>query len=201
METMKIRFYYILMCIIFLFSVAPMNSFAEGNESHQQAVTVKGVVTENSTAEPLIGVSVAVKGTGIGVATGADGSYTINAPNKDAILTFSYLGYAYQEVKLDGRTTIDISMEEDSQLLDEVVVVAYGTQKKGSMTSSVSTIGAKEIANRPVMNLSSTLAGTASGVQITQGRGTPGDESVSIRVRGTGSFNNSDPLILVDGVV
>ncbi len=200
MKTMKIGFYYILMCIIFLFSAVPMNSFANENESQQQPITVKGTVIDTS-GEPLIGVSVTIKGTSVGVATDINGKYSINAPNGDAVIAFNYLGYAYQEVKLERRTVIDITMEEDAQMLDEVVVVGYGTQKKGSMTGSVSTVGAEKIANRPVMNLSTTLGGTAPGVNVTQGRGNPGDENVAIRVRGTGSFNNSAPLILVDGVV
>ena len=202
MKTMKIRFYYIAMCIIFLFAaVTPVSVFAnEANEMQQQAVTVNGKVTD-PTGDPIPGVRVAVKGTNIGVATNVSGEYSLTVPSASAVLTFNYLGYAAQEAGLNGRTVINIQMSEDAQMLDEVVVVGYGTQKKIHLTGSVSAVGAEKLENRPVMNFSSSLAGLAPGVRVTQGRGDPGNESVSINIRGTSSINGGSPMVLVDGTV
>lgn len=116
-------------------------------------------------------------------------------------MQISYIGYNTQEVKITSTTqTLNIKMVEDSETLDEVVVVGYGVQKKVNLSGSVSSVSSEKIANRPVMNLGQALVGAAPGVRVTQGSGNPGDESIGIQVRGQGSFNNSSPLVLVDGV-
>lgn len=197
---MKIRFLYTAMCIIFLFMVYPMSSFATINEQYQQAITVRGTITD-LTGEPLVGVSVVIKGTTVGVSTDADGRYEISVPNSDAVLEITYIGFQPQEIKVGNRTTIDVVLDEVGQNLEEVVVVGYGVQKKINLTGAVSAVGSEKLANRPVSNLSSSLAGLAPGVRVTQGSGRPGAESVSINIRGIASMNASSPMILVDGSV
>lgn len=197
---MKIRFFCTTMCMFFLFMVAPVNSFATVNEVYQQSITVKGKVTDNA-GEPLPGVSIILKGTTTGVMTDIDGNYSINVPNSNAVLTISYMGFVPQEHKVGNNTTLNIVLVEQSTNLDEVVVVGYGVQKKVNLTGSVAAVGADKLINRPTPNLSTALAGLAPGVRVTQGRGNPGDENVSILIRGLGSINASSPMILVDGVV
>lgn len=196
---MKIRFLH-LMCIVFLTAVTSMSSFAGINES-LQAIVVKGMVTDKS-GEPLIGVSVTVKGTSSGVITNSDGYYSISVSNNNAILVFSYLGFSSQEHKVGASTSIDVIMEEDTQSLDEVVVVAYGTQKKVNLTGSVSTIGAGKLENRSTPNLSTSLAGLASGVSVRQSTGNPGSDGANIRIRGVGTFSGDylGPMVIVDGI-
>jgi TonB-linked SusC/RagA family outer membrane protein len=165
----------------------------------QNVITAQGQILDQKNMEPMIGATVLEKGTSNGTVADIEGNYSIKV-KEGATLIISSIGYKTVEVAAkSGRTTI--ALEEDSELLDEVVVVGYGVQKKVNLTGAVASVGSEKIANRPVMNLGTTLAGVAPGVRVTQGRGNPGDEAVSIRVRGTGSFNSSDPLILVDGVV
>jgi TonB-linked SusC/RagA family outer membrane protein len=165
----------------------------------QNVITAQGQILDQKNKEPMTGATVLEKGTSNGTIADLGGNYSIKV-KEGATLVISSIGYITIEVAAkSGHTTI--VLEEDSELLDEVVVVGYGVQKKVNLTGSVASVGSEKIANRPVMNLSTTLAGVAPGVRVTQGRGNPGDESVSIRIRGTGSFENSDPLILVDGVV
>ncbi|MDR1610857.1 MAG: TonB-dependent receptor [Candidatus Symbiothrix sp.] len=163
----------------------------------QQSSPISGVVSDAS-GEPLTGVSVVIKQSTVGTVTDIDGKYSIQA-KPDAVLVFSYIGYAGQEIPVGNRTTIDVTLKENDALLDEVVVVGYGVQKKVNLTGSVSTVSAEQIANRPGTSLGTALAGIAPGVNVLQGRGKPGDEAVSFNFRGQGSFNNSSPLILVDG--
>ncbi len=164
---------------------------------------ITGIVTDNTTGEPLVGVSVGVKGTSIGGTTDGNGRYSLTTSNQDVILVFNYLGYKSKEVKIGSSKVFDIALEEDVQLLDEVVVVGYGTQKKANLTGSVSSIASEKIENRPVANLSSSLSGLAAGVTVRQGSGNPGSDGASIRIRGVGTFNNDyrGPMIIVDGSV
>lgn len=201
MKTMKIRFFYTLTCIIFLFMASPMNSFATVNEVHQQAITIKGTVTD-MTGEPLPGVSVVVKGTTTGVMTDIDGKYSINVPNREATLVISYMGFKTQEHKVGDKTTFDIVLEDQSQDLDEVVVVGYGVQKKVNLTGSVSSIDSKKIENRAAPNLSSSLTGLATGVSVRQSSGNPGSNGANIRVRGLGTFSGDHrgPMVIIDGI-
>ncbi|GHT11896.1 SusC/RagA family TonB-linked outer membrane protein [Bacteroidia bacterium] len=193
MLKMKLALFFMLSFILGI----PANGYSENT---QQEILVSGVITDSS-GEELIGVSISVKGTNAGTSSGIDGKYSIAVPNNAAVLVFSYLGYATQEIPVNGKTSINVVLSEDTQLLDEVVVVGYGTQKKINLTGSVASVDSKKLENRAVTNLSAALGGLAPGIRVTQGRGNPGDESVSIRFRGTTSFNASDPLVLVDGVV
>ena len=162
---------------------------------------VSGVVKEAS-GENAIGVSVLLKGTSIGTITDAMGNYSIQVPNGDAILVFSYLGYLPQEHKVGTQTTINITMQEDVQSLDEVVVVGYGTQKKVNLTGAVATIDSKTLTNRPIQNVSTALQGLMSGVTVMSGGGAPGLDGSTIRVRGLSTLNTgyASPYVLVDGI-
>jgi TonB-linked SusC/RagA family outer membrane protein len=149
--------------------------------------------------EPLSGVSVSVKGTSTGAVTDAQGTYRLNVP-ENATLVFSYIGYVTQEVAVNSQTTVSVKLAEDMQSMDEVVIVGYGVQKKMSLTGSVATVSAKEIQNIPVSNLTAALSGRLSGVSINQFTGSPGTSS-SLSIRAKGTWNNADPLYVIDGVV
>ncbi|MFV0329133.1 MAG: SusC/RagA family TonB-linked outer membrane protein [Dysgonomonas sp.] len=196
---MKIRFFCTLACMLFLFMVASMHSFAAVNEVYQ-SITVKGKVTDNI-GEPLPGVSIVLKGTTTGVMTDIDGNYSISVPNNNAVLTISYVGFVPQEHKVGNNLTLDVVLVEQSTDLDEVVVVGYGVQKKINLSGSVASVDSKKIENRAVTNLATSIAGLAPGVRVTQTSGNPGSEGVNISFRGTTSINANSPLILVDGVV
>lgn len=166
-----------------------------------QTRTVSGIVTDES-GEPIIGVSVLVKGTTNGSITDINGNFSISAAPGNVLL-LKYLGYKDLEIKVTSQASrIRAVMEEDTQNLDEVVVVGYGTQKKVNLTGAVSAVTGEEIAKRPVANTSTMLQGQMPGVRITSDKGQPGNESVQIRVRGQGTYSSagSNPLILINGV-
>ncbi|MDR1153578.1 MAG: TonB-dependent receptor [Bacteroidales bacterium] len=167
----------------------------------QQGIPIRGTVTD-AAGEPLPGVNVAVKGTTVGVVTDAGGKYAISVPGREAVLLYSFIGYMKTEQTVGDRTTIDVSMNEDMQQIEEVVVVGYGTQKKVNLTGSVSSVDMSTMTeSRPITSLSSGLAGLASGVTVTAtSGGQPGWDGATIRVRGQGTTNNSDPLVVIDGV-
>ncbi len=167
----------------------------------QQQKTVSGKVTD-STGGSLPGVSVVVKGTTTGSITDANGKYSLTNIPANAILQFSFVGMKMQEISASGKTTIDVTLVEDAIGLEEVVAIGYGTQKKVNLTGSIASVSGDEMIKRPVTNAAAMLQGNLSGVQITQNSGEPGNESISIRIRGTGTFSSagSDPLVLVDGV-
>ena len=173
-----------------------------GSESiasiQQQTITVSGVVMGND-GEPLMGVNVVEKGTTNGPITDLDGKYTLNVgPN--AVLQFSYIGYVSSDIAVNGQRTVNVTMKEDSQNLDEVVVVGYGTVRKADLAGSVSVLDNKAFKDQPIKQVSDALQGRVSGVQV-QSSGVPGG-TVKIRVRGSGSINRSnDPLYVIDGIV
>ena len=159
-------------------------------------MTVTGTVTDASNL-PIPGVTVTVDGTDQGTTTDVDGKYSIEVTSSN-VLTFSFIGYASQSVAVGARTTIDVQLAEDTQALDEVVVVGYGTQAKKDITGSVAVVSRDAIAEQPVSSFAEALQGRAAGVTITNAGGPAGDSQ--IRIRGVGSVNGSDPLIIVDGV-
>ncbi|MBC5632032.1 SusC/RagA family TonB-linked outer membrane protein [Parabacteroides hominis] len=163
-----------------------------------QQKPIKGTVVD-ATGEPLIGVNVSVKGTTIGIITDIDGKYTLEVPT-NATLVFSYIGYRTQELPVGNQTTINITMQEDTQNIDEVVVVGYGVQKKETVTGSVSTLKGDDLVKSPVANLSNAIAGKMSGVVTYQRSGEPGYDGATIRIRGSNTLGNNDPLIVIDGV-
>ena len=167
-----------------------------------QVTKVTGVVVDADTDEPIIGASVLVKGTTIGTITDLDGKYEItNIPAGSKALQVSYVGMRTVEVPITTSAAQKIVMHPDAQVIDEVVVVAYGTAKKSSFTGSASTVGAQTLEKRSITNVTSALEGNTTGVQVTSATGQPGD-AASIRVRGFGSVNaSSAPLMVVDGAI
>ena len=164
------------------------------------AQQVTGIV-QDVNGEPMIGVSVVVYGTNQGTITDINGNFSVNAKSTDQ-LVFSYVGYKTQYVKVLNRTAIPVVMQEDSELLDELVVVGYDTQKKVNLTGSVSSLPSEVMDNRPIVQASTALQGTMPGVTVSTHGGAPGDDSPSIRVRGLGTFGTSSsaPLVLIDGI-
>ena len=147
---------------------------------------------------PVIGANVMVKGTTNGTITDMDGRFTLDVP-KDAVLEVSYIGYSTQTVKVGGQKSLSIMLREDTQALDEVVVVGYGTQKKVNLTGAVAQVTAKDLENRPVSNATQILQGTMPNVNITFSTGEPGAGG-TINIRGQASINGGEPLVLIDGV-
>lgn len=166
----------------------------------QQAKHITGRVLDPNN-EPVIGANVMVKGTTIGTVTDADGNFILDVP-EGAVLQISYIGYIEQSIPVGNKSVISVILKEDSQALDEVVVVGFGTQKKLNLTGAVTAVMGEEMAKRPVVNTATMLQGQIPGLRVNQGLGTPGDESATFRVRGQGTFSDagSDPLILVNGV-
>jgi len=163
-----------------------------------QDLSVKGKVLDEA-GLPLPGVTVLIQGTSLGTATDMDGNYEIKAAS-NGILVFSFIGYTNAKETVNGRTQIDVKLMPQSESLNEVVVVGYGTQKKSVVTGAISSVKAKDLENLPITRIEQALQGRASGVTITSNSGQPGSNS-TIRVRGTTSFNNNDPLWVVDGVI
>ena len=159
---------------------------------------VRGQVTD-SKGESLIGVSVKVKGTAIGVSTDANGRYTINVPDGSSVLVFTYIGYTTKEVSMSGRTSLDVTLEQNTEALQEVVVVGYGTQKKSDLTGSVVSVTSKDIKDQAFSNINQALQGKVAGVSFTSTSGDPG-ENVNVRIRGLNTFGGSGPLYVVDGM-
>ncbi|MDF9831144.1 TonB-dependent receptor [Parabacteroides sp. PF5-6] len=177
------------------------NAEAAITASPQQAkITIKGVVSDAS--GPIIGANVVEKGTTNGTITNFDGEFTLSVA-ANATLVISYIGYIEQQIPVNNQTTFNILLAEDTQALDEVVVVAYGVQKKVNLTGSVSSIGSKKLESRAVPNLSTSLVGLAPGMTVRQTSGNPGSDGASIRIRGIGTFdsNSRGPMVIVDGSV
>lgn len=154
----------------------------------------------DSNGEPLYGVNIQVKGTGTGTATDLEGYFNLEDIDENAILVISYIGYQTQEVAVAGKSNLTITLIPDSQLLDEVVVVGYGIQKKSNITGAISSIRSRDLENVPNGRIEQALQGRVSGVTIMQNSGQPGSSS-TIRIRGITTFNNNEPLYVVDGVV
>ncbi len=170
-----------------------------GTTDGQKNILVTGKVT-NDAGSPVAGVSVVVKGTNAGTVTDASGNFRISVPGNDAVLIISSVGYAEQAVPVNGRTEINVVLVASQQVLDQVVVVGYGTQKKKDLTGAVDVIDSKDLENRPNTQFGYAIEGKAAGVQVVRSSGQP-QAGFSIRVRGTSSItSNSDPLYIVDGV-
>lgn len=200
---MQKRFKYVSMLLFFGgMSIGMTNAFNTSEVSDvrivQQNSVCKGVINDASGAG-IIGASVLVKGSTNGTITNMDGDFTLNGVKKGDVIIVSYMGYKTQEVKWDG-TPIHLILKEDTEVLDEIVVVGYGVQKKVNLSGSVASIDSKELQNRPIQNLTNGLQGLMPGVTITGTNGAPGMDNGSIRVRGTGTLNTASPYILIDGV-
>lgn len=164
-------------------------------------INVSGTVTSQASGETLPGVTVVVKGTNTGAVTDLDGRYNIEVPNSNDILVFSSIGYLTQEVPVNGRSAINVVMEEDIASLDEVVVVGYGTQRKSDLTGAVASIKSEKLLDRQSFSVSQALQGRLPGVDVYANTAAPG-EPARIRVRGINSINSGvDPLFVVDGII
>ena len=173
-------------------------AIASSNAIEQQTETCKGVV-KDAMGETVIGASVVVKGTTNGTITGIDGDFTLSGVPEGSILVISYVGYVTQEVKFNGQP-LNVILKEDSQTLEEVVVVGYGVQKKANLTGAVATVNAKALESRPVSSVSAAIAGQMPGVTAIQSSGAPGSQAADITIRGKNSINAASPLVIVDGV-
>ncbi|WP_053827054.1 SusC/RagA family TonB-linked outer membrane protein [Lascolabacillus massiliensis] len=166
----------------------------------QQAKTIRGVVTEQNTNDPLPGTSVYVKGTTVGTITDMDGRYQLNVPSEDAVLVFSFIGKRTVEQSVRGATVIDVVMEDDATMLEELVYTGYMTQRKADLTGSVSMATSSDIIKNPSANAMKALQGKLSGVHITTNGGNPA-EDVNIQIRGLSSLSGGvKPLIVLDGM-
>lgn len=180
-----------------------VSSRVGGSDVVQQDKNVKvtGVVLDG-TGMAIIGATVQVKGGAQGVITDLDGRFSITVPSKNATLTVSYIGYKSEEVKLKGKTNLTVRLLEDVQTLQEVTVVAYGVQKKATLTGAISSVGTESLLKSPSASVANSLAGQLPGVSSMQASGAPGADDAKIFVRGVGSLTEAGatPLILVDGV-
>ncbi|EOZ95331.1 TonB-dependent receptor [Indibacter alkaliphilus LW1] len=169
----------------------------EKSNSLQAEINVSGVVTDEA-GEPLPGATVSVEGTSLGTITDIDGQYTIEVPD-DAVLVVSFIGFESRRIPVNGRSIIDVGLTPDTSSLEEVVVVGYGTQKRANLTGSVAEIETEDLVSRPFSSTVNALQGVSPGVTVTTGSGAPGSQG-TIRVRGIGTLNNSNPLVIIDGV-
>ncbi len=149
---------------------------------------------------PVIGANVSVKGTTIGTVTNLDGEFSLTVPD-GAVLMITYIGFVSQEIRIGNQSSFRVVLLEDTQALEELVVVGYGVQKKVNVTGSVSAIGSEAIQSRPVTSTTTAMQGILAGVTVIQNSGQPGSENTKIRIRGTGTLNNSNPMYVVDGLV
>ena len=183
----------------------PVSAGEEVTEKHaaalplQKKVTITGVVKD--ALGPVVGANVVEKGTTNGTVTDMEGRFSLQV-SSNAVLIISYIGYIDQAIPVNGKSSFTVLLKEDSQALDEVVVVGYGTQKKVNMTGAVASVDmSKMVDSRPITSLSAGLAGMAPGVSVTAGNGgRPGNDGATIRVRGQGTLNDSNPLVIIDGV-
>mgnify|MGYP003671000035 CR=1 FL=1 len=166
----------------------------------QSNSTISGTVTDTGN-QPLPGASIVLKGTTTGTQTDFDGNFILDKIPSNGILVVSYVGYTTKEVPISNQQQITISLQEDAQALDEVVVVGYGTQKKADLTGAITTIKSEDIEKTPNSNVMQSLQGKVAGLQVTS-TGSPGD-SPTVRIRGVSSYNNggnTNPLYVVDGM-
>lgn len=177
------------MAFLCLYLMLPLGIFA-------QSISVTGVVKDAS-GETVIGATVREKGADNATVTDLNGNYTIRVAPK-AALVFSYVGYKNAEVNVGGRTSVSVTLQEDNHTLNELVVIGYGTMKKSDLTGAVGSLAAKDMENAPVANIGQAMQGKIAGLQVVDA-GKPGD-NVSIKIRGLGSINNCDPLVVIDGV-
>ncbi|WP_422351153.1 TonB-dependent receptor [Flagellimonas sp.] len=166
----------------------------------QRSFVVRGMVKDNN-EQPLPGANIVEKGTSNGTQTDFDGNFEIMVEDEDAVLIVSFLGFVTKEVIVDGRSSLELTLQEDSAKLDEVVVVGYGTQKVTNLTGSVAVISEDQLENRQVNNTSNLLAGLGAGITVVSDGGSPGSDGSSISIRGNTTFGGSnEPLVIIDGV-
>lgn len=175
----------------FLFLLFAYQAFAQ--------IPISGVITDAATGEALIGATVALKGESGGATTDIDGRFRLEAGSERSILFIAYVGYVTQEIPVGAQRDFKITLLENSSVLDEIVVVGYGSQKRSNISGAVSTIHTEEITAMPVLRTEQALQGRVAGVTVVQNSGSPGS-ALTVRVRGTSSIGSSDPLYIVDGI-
>lgn len=188
---------------LFLLLIPLLSLFTVFNAYAQQVMVTGQVTDETNFGMP--GVNVQVKGTTIGVITDMDGNYSIEVPNSKSVLVFSFIGYTTQEIAVKNQKKIDVLLKEDTQTLEEVVVVGMGTQKRNTITAAVATVNQDAIVNRPVTDVTSALQGNVAGLNFASDAsesGTGGElgGEIKFNIRGIGSINGGEPYVLVDGV-
>jgi len=182
----------LLKCLLILASISGSNGvFAQ--------IKIKGTVSENGSNEKLTGVTVLIKNTQDGVVTDLDGTFELTVPNEKSVLVISYLGMETQEIIVGKTRVFQIILNPSSSVMDEIVVVGYGTQIRSAISGAVSTVSSKDLEGVPLLRAEQAIQGKTAGVQVTQNSGSPGS-TLSVRIRGTGTINDSEPLYLVDGV-
>jgi TonB-linked SusC/RagA family outer membrane protein len=181
-------------CVLLLTLLTALVSLAQN-----AGIPVSGVVKDDK-GQALSGVSVSVKGTDGGVSTDASGKFSISVPSTSSVIVFSYVGYQPQEMTVGNNTLFSLNLLPADNRLSDVVVIGYGTQKKISMTSAVSSLKGEEIANRPVNSLNQALQGQLSGLTILDQGGAPGNSNTVMRVRGITTLSSNQPLVIVDGI-
>ncbi len=165
----------------------------------QQPVDVSGKVTDTA-GVPLPGVTILIKGTVQGIITDTDGDYSLPKVPADAILVFSFVGMRTQEIAVSGKSQINVSLEEETIGLEEVVAVGYGTQKKATLTGSISNVKGENLSKTPSVNFSNSLAGQLPGLVVITRTGEPGNDNSTLRIRGENTLNDNTPLVVVDGI-
>lgn len=166
-----------------------------GNQQNKRRIT--GLIIDPNN-EPIIGANIVVKGSTTGTISDLNGNFALNVP-ENAVLVISYIGYTTTEVAVGNQSNITITIQEDTEALDEVIVVGYGTARKNDLTGAISSIKGENLTNRSTQQLSNSIQGQIAGVQVTRSSGAPGS-SASIRIRGVTTLSNNDPLVIVDGV-
>ncbi len=161
---------------------------------------VQGTVISKDDGTPLPGVNIIIPGTTRGSSTDVEGKYKVEAGDADHALSFSFIGYKSQTVDITGKTTVDVVLEMDTEVLDEIVVIGYGSVRKSDLTGAVSSVKGTDLIKIPSSSPIQALQGKVSGVQITSASGAPGSGAV-VRIRGVGTFNNSSPIYVLDGVI
>ena len=181
---------------IYIFDKA-ISGVAEATQSTQLDQRLTGRVTDDN-GEPVIGANISIPGTSIGTVTDYDGNYTLSVP-RGSTLRFSYIGYLEQEFTITNQSVLNVQLYEDAEVLDELIVVGYGVQRKSVVTAAISKVSSEELNVTRPTRVEDALKGKVSGVQITQSSGQPGSDS-KVRIRGIGTINNSEPLYIVDGM-
>lgn len=194
-ETSTFRVLSLLLC--FCFFIPAMNVSASSLQADK--FKVSGIV-KDATGEPVIGASVVEKGTTNGTVTDLDGNFNLSVASNSTIV-ISFIGYSDQEFHISkDNMVLNVNLKEDTEMIDEVVVVGYGVQKKENLTGSVAAVNFKDVASMPVANTANMLQGRLPGVMLTNNGAQAGHDSPEIRIRGVGTFEHNDPMVLIDGV-
>ena len=173
---------------------------AEGSASELQQNQVTGTITDSQTAEAMPGVNILVKGTTVGAMSDINGKYSITVPDQKAVIVFSFIGYINQEMPVAGKSVIDVKLVSDVLSLEEVVVIGYGTQRKVTLTGSVTSVKPAEVQSNPTTSVTNSLAGLLPGLVAMTRSGEPGKELSSVLIRGRSTTGNTSPLVVVDGI-